>query len=166
MAGSDIRTRDLKVTSLTITVLWSDTLTTRPLVPNYEIVFIDIKVLEVFSLPHIVCFVPSSNSFIYFPVHTDMSNYSTTLSSHRWTVMWPALPELQECLQAFEEELAFFGVLPDVIGDCCYEEYKDRKRENSDRLADDQDTDEVSVLLQSGDSVEEKYIPFRPRRRR
>jgi len=50
---------------------------------------------------------------------------------------------VQECLQAFEEELAFFGVQPDVIGDCCYEEYRDRKRENSDRLADDQDTDEV-----------------------
>jgi len=50
---------------------------------------------------------------------------------------------VQECLQAFEEELAFFGVLPDVIGDCCYEEYRDRKRENTDRLADDQDTDEV-----------------------
>jgi len=53
----------------------------------------------------------------------------------------------QECLQAFEEELAFFGVQPDVIGDCCYEEYKDRKRENSDRLADDQDTDEVSTIF-------------------
>lgn len=50
---------------------------------------------------------------------------------------------LKECLQAFEEELSFFGVLPDVIGDCCYEEYRDRKRENSDRLADDLDNDEV-----------------------
>lgn len=27
--------------------------------------------------------------------------------------------------------------MPDVIGDCCYEEYRDRKRENTERLMDD-----------------------------
>lgn len=59
---------------------------------------------------------------------------------------------IQECLQAFEEELAFFGVQPDVIGDCCYEEYKDRKRDNTDRLADDQDSDEVSIVLYTADN--------------
>ena len=37
------------------------------------------------------------------------------------------------CLQ----ELAFFGIMPDVIGDCCYEDYRDRKRENAERLMDD-----------------------------
>ena len=37
----------------------------------------------------------------------------------------------------FDEELAFFGIMPDVIGDCCYEDYRDRKRENAERLMDD-----------------------------
>lgn len=42
-----------------------------------------------------------------------------------------------ECLSAYDEELAFFGIMPDLIGDCCYEDYRDRKRENSERLLDD-----------------------------
>lgn len=50
-------------------------------------------------------------------------------------------------MQAFEEELSFFGIQPEVIGDCCYEEYRDRKRENTDRLADDQDPDEVCIHI-------------------
>ena len=33
-----------------------------------------------------------------------------------------------ECIQAYDEELAFFGIIPEIIGDCCYEEYKDRKQ--------------------------------------
>ena len=33
-----------------------------------------------------------------------------------------------ECLMSYDEELAFFGIIPDVIGDCCYEDYRDRKR--------------------------------------
>ncbi|XP_013098793.1 potassium voltage-gated channel protein Shal isoform X2 [Stomoxys calcitrans] len=42
-----------------------------------------------------------------------------------------------ECLTSYDEELAFFGIMPDVIGDCCYEDYRDRKRENAERLMDD-----------------------------
>ena len=42
-----------------------------------------------------------------------------------------------ECLTSYDEELAFFGIVPDVIGDCCYEDYRDRKRENAERLLDD-----------------------------
>ncbi|XP_069617829.1 A-type voltage-gated potassium channel KCND3 isoform X2 [Ranitomeya imitator] len=42
-----------------------------------------------------------------------------------------------ECISAYDEELAFYGILPEIIGDCCYEEYKDRKRENAERLMDD-----------------------------
>ncbi|XP_028854247.1 potassium voltage-gated channel subfamily D member 3-like [Denticeps clupeoides] len=42
-----------------------------------------------------------------------------------------------ECISAYDEELAFFGIIPEIIGDCCYEEYKDRKRENAERLMDD-----------------------------
>uniref|UniRef100_A0A8C4Q9U3 Potassium voltage-gated channel, Shal-related subfamily, member 2 n=1 Tax=Eptatretus burgeri TaxID=7764 RepID=A0A8C4Q9U3_EPTBU len=42
-----------------------------------------------------------------------------------------------ECIAAYDEELAFFGIIPEIIGDCCYEEYKDRRRENAERLSDD-----------------------------
>lgn len=42
-----------------------------------------------------------------------------------------------ECISAYDEELSFFGIMPDIIGDCCYEDYRDRKRENSERLLDD-----------------------------
>ncbi|XP_076336816.1 potassium voltage-gated channel protein Shal-like [Tachypleus tridentatus] len=42
-----------------------------------------------------------------------------------------------ECLVAYDEELAFFGIMPDVMGDCCYEDYKDKKRENAERIMDD-----------------------------
>ncbi|XP_076339425.1 potassium voltage-gated channel protein Shal-like isoform X2 [Tachypleus tridentatus] len=42
-----------------------------------------------------------------------------------------------ECLMAYDEELAFFGIIPDVIGDCCYEDYRDKKRENAERTMDD-----------------------------
>ncbi|XP_057379435.1 potassium voltage-gated channel protein Shal-like [Daphnia carinata] len=42
-----------------------------------------------------------------------------------------------ECLTSYDEELAFFGIVPDVIGDCCYEDYRDRKRENAERILDD-----------------------------
>ncbi|XP_033939577.1 A-type voltage-gated potassium channel KCND3-like [Pseudochaenichthys georgianus] len=45
----------------------------------------------------------------------------------------------QECISAYDEELTFFGIIPEIIGDCCYEEYKDRKRENLERLQDDQE---------------------------
>jgi potassium voltage-gated channel Shal-related subfamily D protein len=46
-----------------------------------------------------------------------------------------------ECLAAYDEELAFFGILPDLIGDCCYEDYRDRKRENQERLIDDKNSE-------------------------
>ncbi|XP_070611549.1 A-type voltage-gated potassium channel KCND2 isoform X1 [Erythrolamprus reginae] len=47
----------------------------------------------------------------------------------------------QECISAYDEELAFFGIIPEIVGDCCYEEYKDRRRENAERLQDDIDQD-------------------------
>ncbi|XP_055011543.1 potassium voltage-gated channel subfamily D member 2-like isoform X2 [Boleophthalmus pectinirostris] len=46
----------------------------------------------------------------------------------------------QECISAYDEELAFFGIIPEIIGDC-YEEYKDRRRENAERLQDDEEMD-------------------------
>ncbi len=42
-----------------------------------------------------------------------------------------------ECIAAYDEELSFFGIIPDLMGDCCYEEYRDRKRESSERLLDE-----------------------------
>ncbi|MEE6480999.1 hypothetical protein FKM82_012725 [Ascaphus truei] len=44
-----------------------------------------------------------------------------------------------ECIAAYDEELAFFGIMAEIVGDCCYEEYKDRHRENAERLQDDAD---------------------------
>ncbi|KAI5093982.1 potassium voltage-gated channel subfamily D member 2 precursor [Silurus meridionalis] len=51
-----------------------------------------------------------------------------------------------ECISAYDEELAFFGIIPEIIGDCCYEEYKDRRRENAERIQDDQDTENSADL--------------------
>ncbi|XP_018601229.1 potassium voltage-gated channel subfamily D member 3-like isoform X1 [Scleropages formosus] len=51
-----------------------------------------------------------------------------------------------ECISAYDEELAFFGIIPEIIGDCCYEEYKDRKRENAERLMDDQEENKDNKL--------------------
>ncbi|XP_063700932.1 potassium voltage-gated channel protein Shal [Culicoides brevitarsis] len=61
-----------------------------------------------------------------------------------------------ECLLSFDEELAFFGILPDVIGDCCYEDYRDRKRENAERLMDDK-------LSENSDQHLEKLTNIRER---
>ncbi|XP_030640553.1 A-type voltage-gated potassium channel KCND3 [Chanos chanos] len=51
-----------------------------------------------------------------------------------------------ECISAYDEELAFFGIIPEIISDCCYEEYKDRKRENAERLMDDMEDNKDSKL--------------------
>ncbi|XP_036434614.1 LOW QUALITY PROTEIN: potassium voltage-gated channel subfamily D member 3 [Colossoma macropomum] len=51
-----------------------------------------------------------------------------------------------ECITAYDEELAFFGIIPEIISDCCYEEYKDRKRENAERLMDDLEDSKDSKL--------------------
>lgn len=38
---------------------------------------------------------------------------------------------------AYDEELSFFGIMPDLISDCCYEDYKDKKRENQERFMEE-----------------------------
>ncbi|XP_034530043.1 potassium voltage-gated channel subfamily D member 2 [Notolabrus celidotus] len=53
----------------------------------------------------------------------------------------------QECISAYDEELAFFGIIPEIIGDCCYEEYKDRRRENQERIQDDDEMDQTNDLV-------------------
>ncbi|KAI5625743.1 potassium voltage-gated channel subfamily D member 1, partial [Silurus asotus] len=52
----------------------------------------------------------------------------------------------QECIQAFDEELAFYGIVSDIIGDCCMEEYRDRKKENQERLAEDTEAEMTTDL--------------------
>ncbi|KAM3859215.1 A-type voltage-gated potassium channel KCND2 [Diretmus argenteus] len=53
----------------------------------------------------------------------------------------------QECIAAYDEELAFFGIIPEIIGDCCYEEYKDRRRENQERIQDDEDMTQTNEMV-------------------
>jgi potassium voltage-gated channel Shal-related subfamily D member 2 len=62
-----------------------------------------------------------------------------------------------ECLLSYDEELSFFGILFDVIGDCCYEDYRDRKRENAERLLDDK------LSENNGDQKLEKLTNIRER---
>ncbi|XP_051547261.1 potassium voltage-gated channel subfamily D member 2-like isoform X1 [Myxocyprinus asiaticus] len=52
-----------------------------------------------------------------------------------------------ECISAYDEELAFFGIIPEIIGDCCYEEYKDRRRENAERIQDDEENESNKDLV-------------------
>lgn len=42
-----------------------------------------------------------------------------------------------ECVSSFDEELAFFGIMPDTIGDCCFEEYREKKREAQEQIMED-----------------------------
>ncbi|XP_062238344.1 potassium voltage-gated channel subfamily D member 2 [Platichthys flesus] len=53
----------------------------------------------------------------------------------------------QECISAYDEELAFFGIIPEIIGDCCYEEYKDRHREDQERIQDDVEMEQSRELV-------------------
>ncbi|XP_023808153.1 potassium voltage-gated channel subfamily D member 2 [Oryzias latipes] len=61
----------------------------------------------------------------------------------------------QECICAYDEELAFFGIVPEIIGDCCYEDYKDRRRENQERIQDDQENEQSVELVSADVSVRE-----------
>ncbi|VDD83553.1 unnamed protein product [Mesocestoides corti] len=64
-----------------------------------------------------------------------------------------------ECVSAYDEELAYFGILPDIMGDCCYEEYRDRKRDISERLIDDRE-DEAKILAPCKNFREKLYRIF------
>ncbi|XP_006269097.2 potassium voltage-gated channel subfamily D member 1 isoform X1 [Alligator mississippiensis] len=46
-----------------------------------------------------------------------------------------------ECIQAYDEELSFYGLAPELVGDCCLEDYRDRKKENLERLAEDEEAE-------------------------
>ncbi|KRZ89370.1 Potassium voltage-gated channel protein Shal, partial [Trichinella sp. T8] len=66
-----------------------------------------------------------------------------------------------ECLTAFEDELAFFGIMSEMISDCCYEDYKDKKRENQERLMEEHsDTDSKNAILPNLDIREKMWRAF------
>lgn len=41
------------------------------------------------------------------------------------------------CVSAYEEELAYFGLSSDYVDECCYEDFKDKQRDNKDRIQAD-----------------------------
>ncbi|CAH8441975.1 unnamed protein product [Schistosoma turkestanicum] len=43
----------------------------------------------------------------------------------------------KECVIQYEDELAYFRIASEALGDCCYEDYHDSKRENSERLLEE-----------------------------
>ena len=65
-----------------------------------------------------------------------------------------------ECLMQYDEELAFFGIIPDVIGDCCYEDYRDRKRENAERMLDDRDSTAEAAKEPAGTIRQQMWRAF------
>lgn len=38
------------------------------------------------------------------------------------------------CVKSYDEELKFFGLSPTIIGECCFEDYQDRKLKNTEKL--------------------------------
>ncbi|CAH8438333.1 unnamed protein product [Schistosoma turkestanicum] len=58
------------------------------------------------------------------------------------------------CVTAYHEELLYFGIMPEIMGDCCYEEYLDKYRENKERQQEEKE-----------DASEEEQLPksFRDR---
>jgi len=50
-----------------------------------------------------------------------------------------------ECLTAYEEELAFFGIETELMADCCIEFYEEKKRENEERLLSEATNDNEVV---------------------
>ena len=58
-----------------------------------------------------------------------------------------------ECISSIDDELDYFGILPEMIADCCYEDYRDRKRENDERLIDDDPVEDKKLQFSSGNKV-------------
>jgi len=59
-----------------------------------------------------------------------------------------------ECITAYDEELSFFGIVPDLMADCCYEEYRDRKRENTERQMEEK-------INENGESISTEELSLR-----
>ncbi|KAL3316981.1 hypothetical protein Ciccas_004368 [Cichlidogyrus casuarinus] len=91
----------------------------------------------------------------YFRVSDDMNEYffDRDPDFFRYIMAYYRTGRLHfpknDCVAAYDEELAYFGIIPDIMGDCCYEEYRDRKRENSERMTEDKDDDGENDLPNS-----------------
>ena len=58
-----------------------------------------------------------------------------------------------ECVAAFDAELQFFGIQPERVADCCYEEYRDRQSEYAEKTAAE-DRERPDAELSGGKDVE------------
>jgi len=61
------------------------------------------------------------------------SRLERKLSSYLGKLHYPRT----ECIGLVEEELVFFGISPDIINDCCYEDYREKKREFMERTMEE-----------------------------
>ena len=68
-----------------------------------------------------------------------------------------------ECISVIDNELDFFGILPEMIADCCYEDYRDRKRENDERLVDDDVVAKTNQTPSAGNKNLPEVVSFRER---
>ncbi|KAI0978985.1 hypothetical protein GJ496_011083 [Pomphorhynchus laevis] len=62
----------------------------------------------------------------------------------------------EECVTAYEEELAYFGIEEDMIGDCCYEDFRERKRDNCERIFYATGEDEDDQIVKDTNTLREK----------
>lgn len=49
-----------------------------------------------------------------------------------------------ECVSSFEDELCFFGISEDVVHDCCWEDFRERKKECEERIFEPDKLDDGS----------------------
>jgi len=58
-----------------------------------------------------------------------------------------------ECIAAFDAELQFFGIMPERVADCCYEEYRDRQLEHAEKT-NAEDRERPDAELTGGHDVD------------
>lgn len=49
-----------------------------------------------------------------------------------------------ECVSSFEDELSFFGISEEVVHDCCWEDFRERKKECMERMIEPDKADDSS----------------------
>ena len=60
-----------------------------------------------------------------------------------------------ECVSSFEDELVFFGISEDVVHDCCWEDFRERKKECQERIFE---PDKLEDGSQNGDENTDSTI--------
>lgn len=63
-----------------------------------------------------------------------------------------------ECIAAFDAELQFFGIMPERVADCCYEEYRDRQSEHAEKI-EAEDRERADAELTGGQDVDHHAGP-------